>query len=95
MKNLLRFIKNIWLFRKELWKYRDFDYGFSLRLFNKGVEELAKGMRERSIIVNAEEYSSQIDTYLEFFKDEDGDYTDKCTKQAITYLTDHIEYWWD
>lgn len=33
-------IKNFWRFRKELWRFRDWDYIYTLSLFRKGLEQM-------------------------------------------------------
>jgi Rad3-related DNA helicase len=41
------FFKNIYLFRKELYKHRWWDYTFTLMVFKRSLEIQAKGMEER------------------------------------------------
>ena len=35
---LLMFLKNVWLFRRELWNFRTFDYKYNLDLFCRSLE---------------------------------------------------------
>ena len=35
------FFENIWFFRKQLWEFRSWDYGFNLRLFGRSLEKTA------------------------------------------------------
>lgn len=38
LRQLIIYFRNIWLFRKELAKFQDWDYGYSLNLFAKSIE---------------------------------------------------------
>jgi hypothetical protein len=42
-----QFFKNIYLFRKELYKHRWWDYSFTLMMLKKSLEIQAKGMEEK------------------------------------------------
>ena len=44
MKKLIHFFKNIWIFRKLLWKHRWWDYGFTLLALKTSLEVMEKGM---------------------------------------------------
>ena len=33
------FFENIWFFRKQLWEFRSWDYGYNLRLFSRSLEK--------------------------------------------------------
>ena len=46
------FLENIWFFRKQLWEFRSWDYGFNLRLFGRSLEKTAHTM---------EFYGSEVD----------------------------------
>lgn len=41
------FFKNIWRFRRELWKHRWWDYHFTLRILKRSIEIQEAGMRTR------------------------------------------------
>lgn len=45
--DLPSFIKNVWKFRRELWKHRWWDYDFTLMLLKKSLEIQEDGMRTR------------------------------------------------
>jgi len=45
------FLKNIWIFRKELWEYRWWDYRFTLNLFEKSLSVLEKGLDSKGMEV--------------------------------------------
>lgn len=38
-RDLPNFVKNIWFFRKELWKFRSWDYGYNLDIFRRSLEK--------------------------------------------------------
>jgi len=40
-RDLPRFFKNIWFFRKQLWEFRGWDYSYNLDLFAKSLEKTA------------------------------------------------------
>lgn len=44
--NLPAFFRNLWIFRKELYRYRAYDYSFSLRLLRRGLEQLVDNVRD-------------------------------------------------
>lgn len=44
--NLPAFFRNLWTFRKELYRYRAYDYSFTLRLFRRGLEQLVDNVRD-------------------------------------------------
>lgn len=44
MKKLIRFFKNIYTFRKDLWNHSGYDAMDSLEIFNTSLKELHKGM---------------------------------------------------
>ena len=41
---LTNLFKNIWLFRKDLWKFRWYDYGYTLNILQTSLEAMEKGM---------------------------------------------------
>ena len=47
-----RFIKNIWLFRKGLWKYEWFDYTYNLILFKRSLEITCENLEKYGHEVN-------------------------------------------
>ena len=44
--NLPAFFRNLWTFRKELYRYRAYDYSFTLRLFRRGLEQLVDNVQD-------------------------------------------------
>jgi len=38
---MINFIKNVWFFRKELWKFKCWDYTFNLNIFRRSLEKTA------------------------------------------------------
>ena len=46
MKNLIRFFKNIYTFRKDLWSHTDYDSMDSLSMFNTSLKNLSKHMHK-------------------------------------------------
>lgn len=46
-RDIPKFIKNIWRFRRELWKHRWWDYCFTLMLLKKSLEIQEEGMRTK------------------------------------------------
>lgn len=54
--DIWRFFQNIWLFRRQLVNYYQFDYSGSLWLFSRGIELTAKHIKERGM----EEDSSRL-----------------------------------
>jgi uncharacterized membrane-anchored protein YhcB (DUF1043 family) len=57
------FFKNIWKFRKELWKHRWWDYTFTLMILKRSLEIQEKGMRTKGI-----EEQTSLDKKLEKMK---------------------------
>jgi len=47
-----RFIKNIWTFRKALWKFEWFDYTYNLIIFKRSLEITSKNLNKYGIEVN-------------------------------------------
>jgi len=41
-----RFLKNLWLFRKEMWEHSDWDYAYSLKLLRRSLIEIQKRMKD-------------------------------------------------
>ena len=46
MKKLIRFFKNIYVFRKDLWNHTDYDSMDSLSMFNTSLKNLSKHMHK-------------------------------------------------
>ena len=46
MKKLIRFFKNIYTFRKDLWNHTDYDSMDSLSMFNTSLKNLSKHMNK-------------------------------------------------
>lgn len=46
MKKLIRFFKNIYTFRKDLWNHTDYDSMDSLSMFNTSLKNLSKHMHK-------------------------------------------------
>jgi hypothetical protein len=36
--------KNFWTFKRDIWRFRNFDYSYSLLLFKRGLQEVSKDM---------------------------------------------------
>jgi hypothetical protein len=39
-----RFVKNVWFFRKQLWKFNGFDYRFNIDLFSRSLEKTVRSI---------------------------------------------------
>lgn len=44
---MIKFLKNIWFFRKELYNYRNWHYGYSTEIFLRSLEGLKRGIKSR------------------------------------------------
>lgn len=61
---------NLWHFRKEMWRFRGYDYGFNLSLFSRSLELTAKFMRsDKTVSDNCIEAAGQIDIFLALLED--------------------------
>lgn len=47
-----RFLKNVWLFRKELWRFRRWDYNFNNRLYIRSWELTAELMESEDCLTS-------------------------------------------
>jgi hypothetical protein len=47
-----RFFKNVWTFRKEMYEFQDWDYGYNLDLFKRSLELTADYLETKGIEVN-------------------------------------------
>lgn len=45
------FLRNLWHFRKELWKYRWWDATYSVRMLKKGLEPIHENLRKHGLEV--------------------------------------------
>jgi hypothetical protein len=92
---MIRFIKNIWFFRKELWNHKDFDYIFSLIMLRRSLQGL-----ERSIRINNSAGSFRWDNILKTLNEticilksiEDGDYVEKAREALILEFKNEEAY---
>ena len=46
------FLRNLWHFRKELWKYRWWDATYSVRMLKKGLEPIPENLRKHGLEVS-------------------------------------------
>lgn len=77
---MIRLIKNIWFFRKELWYHRNFDYIFSLIMLRRSLQGL-----EGSTRINASSGSFHFENILKSLNEaiaiiesiEESDYVEK------------------
>lgn len=46
-RDIPSFIKNVWFFRKELWRFRWWDYSFNLDIFRRSLEKTSKELEVR------------------------------------------------
>lgn len=53
-------VSNFWKFRREVYRYRSFDYEYSLDLLCRGLMFLAEDIQENDAAVNKEETVSDI-----------------------------------
>lgn len=51
-RNLNAFFENVWFFRKELWKYRSFDYYYMLDMWVKAAKGLAHSIEHETWVVD-------------------------------------------
>ena len=52
MKQLFRFLKNIWLFRKELWNFRWWDYHFTMEMMRVCLKEMSDNLETKGLEVD-------------------------------------------
>ena len=48
-KSLYYSLRNFWSFRKEIWRYRTWDYRYNLNLFARSIELTADGIEKYGI----------------------------------------------
>lgn len=70
-RRVLAGFKNFWYFRKVIWRYRDFDYKYSVDILVKSLEKLADGIEKRSVIKVHKEIVYDIRRFCELLKKEE------------------------
>ena len=77
------FIENIWFFRKELWEFRSWDYGFNLRLFGRSLEKTAHTIEfhGHEVDISRMKKVAKIKRAIELINSfREGDYIEKAEK---------------
>ena len=67
-----RFAQNVWWFRRELWAFRGWDYGFNLALLARSIERSRNfHLSEKASAEDSIETAAEMTRFLELLKDFD------------------------
>ena len=80
MKDFIQGIKNFWYFRKVIWNFRWYDYGFTLDVFQRVFENLDENW-ENSHYLDSKEEHEKIKKIIQKFK-RIKELEDECTIEA-------------
>jgi hypothetical protein len=74
-----RGLKNLWLFRHEIWNFAPWDFEPMLRLMQKSSREMSKHMKEHAMVKGSEKASRELLVFSELCRrlaDDDVYYED-------------------
>ena len=80
MRDFIQGIKNFWYFRKVIWNFRWYDYGFTLDVFQRVFENLDENW-ENSHYLDSKEEHEKIKKIIQKFK-RIKELEDECTIEA-------------
>lgn len=79
-----RFVKNIWYFRKELWRFRSWDYTFNLMMLSRSLEKTAYTLEFHGNEINETRFKKveKIKRVVEIIKSlDESNYIDRAEKE--------------
>lgn len=66
LRNIKNFLYNLWLFRKCLWKYRDWDYTGMLSFMETCARDMSKLHKENGHTANADKTAKELLVFAEY-----------------------------
>lgn len=87
---MLNFVKNIWRFRKELWKFKTWDYRFNIDLFVRSLELLKDGIIHYQNHINYKQDVKNINKCIRMIKRRESEFKFDYAQRRLGYYPEIV-----